>query len=60
MTGKPHVRFGGRGRRESFPTPIEMEVHGGCQASCRLNAHFDAAIFTRDSPFSLTSVSAIF
>ena len=24
--GEPHVRFGGRGRRESFPTPIDYSV----------------------------------
>jgi hypothetical protein len=23
--GEPHARFGGRGRREPFPTPIDLE-----------------------------------
>jgi hypothetical protein len=28
VAGKPHTGFGGRGRREPFPTPIHREKSG--------------------------------
>lgn len=32
VAGKPHTGFGGRGRRSSFPTPIQQVFDGGKRA----------------------------
>jgi len=53
--GEPHARFGGRGRRKPFPTPIGLRGGNSLNAaSCGELTKTDRNIDRKGSPFETT------